>query len=69
MSNGLQAKERRPLHIDLTFQNKVLNFLFSEAKSFKLFLIAIQGWVGGIVHKTLAMSFVSTHSITYHYFA
>jgi hypothetical protein len=39
---------------ELTFQNEVLNFLFSEAKSFKLFLIAIQGWVGGIVYKTLA---------------
>jgi hypothetical protein len=39
---------------ELTFQNEVLNFLSSEAKSFKFFLVAIQGWVGGIVYKTLA---------------
>ena len=52
---------------ELTFQNKVLNFLFSEAISLKFFLLAIQGWVGGIIHKTVAMSFISTYSLTYCY--
>ena len=56
-SSVLMAKHfhmERERERELTFQNEVLNFLFSEAKSFKLFLIAIQGWVGGIVYKTLA---------------
>ena len=48
---------------ELTFQNEVLNFLFSEAISFKLFFIAIQGWVGGIVYTTLAYAFTPTNII------
>ena len=55
----LRERER-----ELIFQNKVLNFLLSKAKSFNLFLIAIQGWVGG-----WECPQDSTHSITQQYFA
>ena len=46
MSNKIRHAYRER---QLTFQNflQSLNFLFSEAKSFKFFFTIMQGWVGG----------------------
>ena len=41
-----------------------LKFLFSVAKSFNFFFIAMQGWVGRNVHKTLSMSLALPYFIT-----
>ena len=51
---------------ELTFQNflQSLKILFSEAKSFDIFLIAIQGWVGGNFHTALSISSTSPYLIT-----
>ena len=38
--------------VDFSKLLQSLNFLFIEVKSFSIFFIAMQGWVGGNFHKT-----------------
>jgi hypothetical protein len=55
--------------IFLNFYKVWTSSLYIEAKSFNIFSIAMQRWVGGNLHNTLFIFFASSYLVTEQFFA